>query len=108
MALISPNNRAGIAIIAVESIFSLLAIFTVILRVWARKLKGLNLDGSDWTCIFGLVSSLLEWGVAALTFCVDRCSHTARHSSLWYEACSATDVVDVDSGQTSLRALAFL
>ncbi|KAL6709022.1 hypothetical protein ACN47E_002149 [Coniothyrium glycines] len=55
MALVPSSNGGGIAIITTNSIVGFLAIVCVILRVWARKLKGARLDGSDYTCILGLI-----------------------------------------------------
>lgn len=58
MALIPPENHAGIATIASAAVMGTMAIIAVFLRVWARRLKGARLDGSDWTCISALVGFL--------------------------------------------------
>jgi type II secretory pathway component PulK len=53
------GNTKGIAIIVVAAVVTVFAIITVGLRVWARRLKCIRLDASDWTCILGLVGLLL-------------------------------------------------
>ncbi len=49
------RHSDGAAIIAVESILCAFAIAAVVLRIWARRLKGIRLQASDWVCIAGLV-----------------------------------------------------
>ncbi len=56
MALIPSSNVGGITIIVIEGIAGLLAVVTVILRIWARRLQNKSLDAGDWTCMSGLVS----------------------------------------------------
>ena len=58
MSLIPSRNTKGVAIIAISVVVAVFAIIAAGLRVWARRLKGLRLDASDWTCLLGLVFAL--------------------------------------------------
>jgi hypothetical protein len=59
MSIIPPRNTKGVAVIAISVTVAVFAITAAGLRVWARRLKGLRLDASDWTCLLGLVFALL-------------------------------------------------
>jgi hypothetical protein len=62
MGLIADNNTTGRTIIVIGSIAGCLAIATVGLRVWVRRIVGANLDASDWTCVAGLVVAITLLG----------------------------------------------
>lgn len=58
MSLVPITNQGRGAAVVVSAIVGFLALIVVILRLWARRLKRVRVDSSDWTCILGLVSTL--------------------------------------------------
>ncbi|KAH9864320.1 hypothetical protein J1614_010254 [Plenodomus biglobosus] len=55
MGLIPKENTSGRTLIIVEAVVAFLALVVVCLRVWARRLKGVKLNLSDWLCISALI-----------------------------------------------------
>lgn len=90
MVLIPQRNSLGIAIISIGAVAGLLAIIAVLLRVWARRIKAVALDASDWTCILGLVrlvswikSSWYRWHCPGHGACFRR-SNSEQYVLSWY------------------------
>lgn len=83
MSLIPATNRGGIAIIVVNAVVGFIAIAVVSLRLWARKIKNARIDGSDWTCVLGLVGDFLDVGAQLATdYCSYLLSDCSRLSSM--------------------------
>lgn len=62
MGLIAQSNSTGRAVIIIGSFTGAIAIASVGLRIWARRIVGSKLDASDWTCVAGLVVAICLFG----------------------------------------------
>ena len=54
------DDSARVAHVVVVAVFSFFAILALILRLWARKIKRVALDLSDYLLVVGLVWTALE------------------------------------------------
>lgn len=50
--------------VSVISVFAFLALVSVILRLWARKIKTIGLELNDYLCIGGLVYGLVQISIS--------------------------------------------
>lgn len=56
----SSDVKLGVKIIIFGAVFTLIAIFAVILRIWSRHLKRQELALNDWAAIAALVCRITE------------------------------------------------
>lgn len=85
--------KLGVKIIMFGVVFTLIAIFAVILRIWSRHLKRQELALNDWAAIAALVC--LRGAVHMERVMLTSCSlHAAAFQQLWLRVCLDYSPID--------------
>lgn len=58
--MIAIENSSQVIVLVVTSLFAAIAIFSVCLRFYARKVKGNPVEADDWCILIALVSKALK------------------------------------------------